>query len=224
MGYIIMEINYIGRNKIRCALTEQEIKELGFNIDEIIGDSDTTRQFMRVVLNLVEEQGKIQVDAISPTVRAELLQDHSMAITFGEESDTVFKSFVDTVSQIMSQIEPEQMERIKKRRGEKEEQTQKRAAEQMICALQFASLDHIRRMSRVCFPDKIPDSSLYKLKDRFYLILDFAGFSKEEMRPFAFGTVEYDEEHYSDMVRIAYIREQGTCIMRKAAVETLMQL
>lgn len=78
-----MKIERIGENKIRCALTEEEIRELGFDIDDIIGNSETTQQFMRVVLGLVEEQENISMENISPMVKAELLQNHSMAITFG---------------------------------------------------------------------------------------------------------------------------------------------
>ncbi|MDD7637494.1 MAG: adaptor protein MecA, partial [Clostridiales bacterium] len=61
-----MEIKRIGENKVRCALTEDEIRELGFDIDEIIGNSETTQQFMRVVLGLVEEQEHINIEDISP--------------------------------------------------------------------------------------------------------------------------------------------------------------
>ena len=67
MDGIRMEIEHIGGNKIRCALTEQEIRSLGFDIDEIIGDSETTQEFMRAVLGLVEEQEHIQVDGLSPS-------------------------------------------------------------------------------------------------------------------------------------------------------------
>lgn len=38
-----MEIEHIGDNKIRCALTEQEIESLGYDIDEIIANSDSRR-------------------------------------------------------------------------------------------------------------------------------------------------------------------------------------
>ena len=34
-----MEIKRVGENKIRCALTEDEIREMGFDIDEIIGNA-----------------------------------------------------------------------------------------------------------------------------------------------------------------------------------------
>ena len=50
-----MEIEHIGDNKIRCALTEQEIESLGYDIDEIIANSEITQEFMHTVLELVEE-------------------------------------------------------------------------------------------------------------------------------------------------------------------------
>ena len=50
-----MEIKRVGENKIRCALTEDEIRKMGFDIDEIIGNGEATQKFMRVVLKIVEE-------------------------------------------------------------------------------------------------------------------------------------------------------------------------
>lgn len=237
-----MDIKRIGENKIRCALTEDEIQELGFDIDEIISDSETTQKFMRVVIELVEEQEHVNMENISPMVKAELLQNHSMAITFGADTEVSFKDLMNTMSHLMSQFEPELLEEIKRtaeQEGQKEqkeletESTQKasresytgrRKAEPMVCALRFAELSDMIHMSRVCFPAKLPKNSLYKMQGKYYLILDFTGFTKEEMRPFAFGTVEYDEAHYSDSGQIAHIMEQGACIMKSEALEMLMQL
>lgn len=64
-----MEIEHIGDNKIRCALTEQEIESLGYDIDEIIANSEITQEFMHTVLELVEEQEHIQMEGISPMVK-----------------------------------------------------------------------------------------------------------------------------------------------------------
>lgn len=232
-----MDIERIGENKIRCALTEEEINQLGFDIDEIIGNSETTQQFMRVVLGLVEEQENISMENISPMVKAELLQNHSMAITFGEESELSFKDLVDTMSHIISQLDAKR-EALHEKFGETSdaETTEKQDAKQpkskavkkkpepMICALKFATLENMQRMSKVCFPGKVPRSSLYKFADEYYLILDFTGFTKDEMRPFAFGTVEYDDGHYSDMGQIAHFMEQGSCIIKSEALQMLMQL
>ena len=45
-----MEIERLGENKIRCALSEEEIREMGYNIDEIIGNTEVTQEFMRAVV------------------------------------------------------------------------------------------------------------------------------------------------------------------------------
>lgn len=252
-----MEIKRIGENKIRCALTEAEIQDLGFDIDEIIGNNEMTQKFMRAILSIVEEKENISLDSVSPMVKAELLQDHSMAITFGGESDLTFKSLVDTVNHLVSQMEQGSLkdkqavveEFLKNLKPDKNTQNavqsaaedaaqdavqpevpggkengNERFGESMVCALRFAALEDLIAMSHVCFPGKVPESSLYKAKGSYFLILDFSGFDKTEMRPFAFGTVEYDDGHFSEPGQIAFIREQGNCIVRNHALQMLMEL
>ena len=214
-----MEIEHIGDNKIRCALTEQEIESLGYDIDEIIANSEITQEFMHTVLELVEEQEHIQMEGISPMVKAELLQDHSMAITFGADKEVSLRDLVNTVSHMISQLDPDA---ASGKTAKAEEGNAQAAADTADTAA--AAGTHMRRMSLLAFRGKIPKSSLYKMDGAYYLILDFTGFAKEEMRPFAFGTIEYDDAHYSDQGHIAHIREQGICIMKKQALEMLMQL
>ncbi len=237
-----MEIRRLGGNKIRCALTEKEIRDMGFEIDEIIGNSEITQKFMRVVLTLVEEQADISLENVSPMVKAELLQDHSMAITFGGESDLTFRSLMEMVNQLVHQMDPGKVEefvnlsREEKQAAvdeflqnfhaqeEKQKAGKKRGGEPMICALRFESMEDMISMSRVCFPERVPESSLYKMEDGYYLILDFTDFSRSEMRPFAFGTAEYDSGHFSGDARIAHIREHGACIIKSEALQMLMRL
>ena len=44
-----MEIKRVGENKIRCALTEDEIREMGFDIDEIIGNGEATQKKLQII-------------------------------------------------------------------------------------------------------------------------------------------------------------------------------
>lgn len=176
------------------------------------------------------------MEGISPMVKAELLQDHSMAITFGADKEVSLQDLVKTVSHMISQLDPDaapgKTAKTEKGNAQTAADTADTAAaagthkrtDPMICALRFSSFENMRRMSLLAFRGKIPKSSLYKMDGAYYLILDFTGFAKEEMRPFAFGTIEYDDAHYSDQGHIAHIREQGICIMKKQALEMLMQL
>ena len=197
-----MEIKRVGENKIRCALTEDEIREMGFDIDEIIGNGEATQKFMRVVLKIVEEQENISLENISPMVKAELLSDHSMAITFGGDSDLSFQQLMDAISDLVGQMTPEKMQEF--RNLSKEERQ----------GVLDAFLDQ----------KKDTQSSLFRLEGAYYLIMDFSKFSRDEMRAFAFGAVEYDAGRISEIGQISYIREHGDCIVKKEALQTLMAL
>lgn len=221
-----MEIKRIGENQIRCALTEEEIHEMGFDIDDIIGNTETTQKFMRVVLNLVEEKEQVNLDHISPMVRAELLQDHSMAITFGGESDMNFKNLVDTVSKLLGHMAPEKpKEKEKKPVVSPNMADDDRFNERVPFALEFCKLDDVIRMCSLFEgEERMPQSKLYKLENHYYLLMDFIHFSKEELRPLIFAAVEYDHAHFADAAQIAYVEEHGNCIAKNQAIETLMKL
>ena len=92
-----MEIERLGENKIRCALSEEEIREMGYNIDEIIGNTEVTQEFMRAVVELVEEQGNISMQNISDI---EELSDSELQVirrTFAgsQHGDHVWRRFRD---------------------------------------------------------------------------------------------------------------------------------
>lgn len=253
-----MEIKRIGENKIRCALTEDEIRDMGFEIDDIIADGETIQKFMKVVLHRVEQEENISLDNISPVVRAELLPDHSMAITFGGESEMSFKDLMETINRMLGRLDPEKIKNFAKLSPEekqamvkefvdgmdeeerdhgkaslKEEASagaenkagkKKKPADPMVCALRFTSMDEMIAMSQRCFSDSLPKSSLYKLEEAYYLVLDFTGMAREKMYSFAFAALEYNQGHYSDSGQISYLTEHGNCIMKKSAIEMLMQL
>ena len=241
-----MEIKRLGENKIRCALTEEEIKEMGFDIEEIIGNGDETQQFMRLLLKLIEEQENINLDNISPMVKAELLSDHSMALTFGGDSEMNFKDLMQAINQLMDHMTPDRMEEFKgmskeekqsildsyleqkeqktERKEKTEEKSTKGKESPMRCALMFHGMEAMTQMCRACFGECMPVSALYQLEGDYFLLLDFRGFEKDEMRAFAFAAVEYDEGHISKESQIAYIVEHGRCIVKKEAIQMLMAL
>ena len=74
------------------------------------------------------------------------------------------------------------------------------------------------------FTEKMPTSSLYKFQQKYYLVMDLIHFSREELRPFAFTIVEYNNCRYAEVGQIAFIKEHGKCIVENEALQTLMQL
>lgn len=217
-----MEIKRLKDNQIRCALTEEEIIEMGFNIDDIIGNGEVTQKFMRVVLEKIEEQESIDVGHISPMVRAELMPDHSMTITFGGISPEDKKGMLNRIMEMMDQLSGRQSDEEEKLELEAEEEA---ALEDTKLALEFLSIEEAVRVSQVFLgKEKVPFSSFYKMKDKYYLIMEFEGFSKEEMKALAFMVVEYGNRRIVENAGIAFVKEHGKCILEKDAVLDLMQL
>ena len=224
-----MEIKRLKDNQIRCALTEEEIIEMGFNIDDIIGNGEVTQKFMQVVLEKVEEQESIDVGHISPMVRAELMPDHSMAITFGGISPEEKKGMLNRIMEMMEELSGKQSEgetALADSQTEKEVENEKESIqEDAKLALEFSTIDEAVRISKVFIgKEKLPFSSFYKMKDKYYLIMEFEGFVKAEMKTLAFTIVEYGNRRIAETAGIAFIKEHGKCILAKDAVSSLMQL
>lgn len=217
-----MEIKRLKDNQIRCALTEEEIVEMGFSIDDIIGNGEITQKFMQVVLEKVGEQEAIDVGHISPMVRAELMPDHSMAITFGGISPEDKKGMLNRIMEMMEELSGRQNEEEALAAPQAE---QKAIQEDTKLALEFLSIDEAVRISKVFLEkEKVPASSFYKMKDKYYLIMEFEGFTKTEMKALAFTIVEYGNRRFAEKAGIAFIKEHGKCILSKDAVFDLMQL
>ena len=237
-----MDIKRLNENQIRCALTEAEIEEMGFTIDEIIGNGEMTQKFMRVVLEKVEEQEAIDVELLSPMVRAELLPDHSMAITFGGITEEEKKGMFGKILEMMNQMagkngQPGQdmnaKQEILSQKEEKDTfenrietlESEETFIESTPLALEFAEIkDAVRMCKLFSGKEKVPQSSFYKMDEKYFLIMDYKGFSKHEIKPMAFTAVEYNNRRIATVTGIAYIKEHGKCIMAQDAICDLLQL
>ena len=237
-----MDIKRINDNQIRCALTEAEIEEMGFTIDEIIGNGETTQKFMRVVLEKVEEQEAIDIELLSPMVRAELLPDHSMAITFGgiteEEKKGMFGKILEMMNQMAGKVGQPETEAMTEPKTPSQKiesdtfenqmealETEEIFAESTPLALEFEKIEDAVRICKLfAGKEKVPQSSFYKMDEKYYLIMEYQGFSKQEIKPLAFMAVEYNHHRIASPTGISYIKEHGKCILAQDAICDLIQL
>ena len=230
-----MDIKRLKGNQIRCALTEAEIEEMGFSIDEIIGNGETTQRFMKVVLEKVEEQEAIDVELLSPMVRAELLPDHSMAITFGGITEEEKKGMFGKILEMMNQMAAKPQDVSEQNDAdvavsEFEEQLDEHGGDEVfkestLLALECDNIDDAVRVSKLFSgKEKVPQSSFYKTDEKYYLIMEYKGFSKQEIKPLAFTAVEYNNRRIATPAGIAYIKEHGKCILAQDAILDLVQL
>ncbi|MGN0352617.1 MAG: adaptor protein MecA [Roseburia sp.] len=215
-----MDIRRLGENTVRCTLSEDEIHDMGFEIDEIISDTSKTQEFMQEVLEVVEETENIRFEKLSPMVQAELLPNHQLAVTFGAEGEAEIRSIVDTIRQMMNGVASGKSEESKKQKEIVEEEAEGRK----VCSLCFSTMNEVIQFSKSSMGLKLPMSALYRLKEEYELILDFTDFTDDEIKSYAFVTGEYGKHYEFGEARVAYIMEHGNRILDKEAIEVLSTL
>ena len=71
---------------------------------------------------------------------------------------------------------------------------------------------------------EIPNNSLYKYSDEYYLIMDLSDSQEAEVKALSMLTDEYVTDIQVGGQRAAFIEEHGECIVSDDAVTTLSQL
>lgn len=212
-----MDIRRLGEYTVRCTLSEDEIHDMGFEIDEIISDTSKTQEFMQEVLEVVEETENIRFEKLSPMVQAELLPNHQLAVTFGAEGEAEIKSIVDTIRQMMNGVGTKKQ---KEQDVVSPEQQPEREGRK-VCSLCFPTMEETIQFSKSSTGLKLPKSALYRLQEEYEMILDFTEFTEDEIKSYAFVTGEYGKHYEFGEARVAYIMEHGSRILEKEAIEVL---
>lgn len=50
-----MKFSKIGKHTIRCVISEQEIQDLGYTIEEIMSNGERTQEFMNQIFDMAEQ-------------------------------------------------------------------------------------------------------------------------------------------------------------------------
>ena len=246
---VFMDIKKINENQVRCAITEEEIAEMGFDINAVIANTEETQKFMRVLLEKIEEQEVIDIDRLSPMVRAELFPDHTMNIIFGSGGDInpkqMFDELVDMfegwdkLKKLSSKDKKEADQKIAKEKEASEavdnvlgkevnpfhkegDETETGFSDYTVLALECDTLDKVIYLSRLFA--EVPMNELYKMEENYYLLMDLSFLSKEKFRPVAFAATEYGCRPIATEKALAHIREHGKCIIKEDAIGKLKQV
>ena len=192
-----MEFSRVGQHTIKCVISEEEIIELGFSMDEIMGNGERTQAFMNQIFDMAEKEFETKFDMGIKTVRADFLPDHTLSLTFSEHPGAggMVEHLKDIVNGLLNSIPSEKWEEIKAAKESLQEK-QKKADEadenrDVIAVLEFMDMETVIRFSKMVVLHKIPLNRLFKYDGRFYLLLDLMDTSEENMQRLSVVTDEY---------------------------------
>lgn len=249
-----MEFSREGNHTIRCIITEDEILELGYTIDEIISNGVRTQEFMNQIFDMAEREFETKFDMGLKTVRADILPDHTLSLTFSEHPGTegMMEHIKDIVNGILGSIPKQKLDEIKNKANLEDvaeivkktktasqaggENAKKKAGTgadlddksketiKIIALFAFEELDTVMRYAKQVQMESLPFNQLYKFEDAYFLMMDMTGCTETEVRSLSALTDEYSADVFVGSEKRAFIYEHGTCILKERAIEQLREV
>lgn len=222
-----MEFSREGNHIIRCVITEEEIEELGYTIDDIISNGARTQEFMNRIFDMAEQELDTKFDLGVKSVRADIMPDHTISLTFSEHPGTegVMEHIKDIVNGILNTIPKQKWDEIKAIK-DSDEASSKTDGDVMnppkiIVLFVFEDLDILMRYAKLVKMNPMPYNQLYKFEGVYFLIIDMSDCEEEEVRRLSALTDEYAADIFVGAEKRAFIYEHGTAILKERAIEQL---
>lgn len=223
-----MEFSRLGEHTIKCVISEAEIIELGFSMDDIMGNGERTQAFMNQIFDMAEKEFQTKFDMGIKTVRADFLPDHTLSLTFSEHPATngMMEHLKDIVNGLINSIPAEKWEEIKaaKEKAATELSGEEEKDGENLVMLQFEVLDTVMRFAKQVTMEDVPFNCLYKYNGRFYLMLDLSFATEEQAQSLSVLADEYVSDIWEGRERLAFLEEHAEVIMREEAIEGLRQI
>lgn len=236
-----MKFSKVGEHTIKCIISEQEIDELGYSVDDILTNGVRTQEFMNHIFDLAEQEFQMKFDMGIKTVRADFLPDHTVALTFSEHPVSgMAEHLKDIVNGILNSIPQEKWEEMRQVSAELEN-AGKKAQEAMEAAgrgtaldymetvnivvdLTFSDMENLVEFAKNVAVEDIPQNALYKYKGEYHLIMDVSDCMEKQVERMSLLADEFACNIQVGADKIAHLKEHGKRIMKAQAVEQLRQL
>lgn len=218
-----MEFSRVGKNTINCLITEDEIQDLGFTVEEIVTNAERTQAFMNQIFELAEREFEIKFEMGVKTVQVEFRSDHTLSLTFSEypAAEGMMEHLRDIIGGLLSAIPPEKLLGAK---GQLAAAGDTDLAKEIFVMLNFAEMDTVIRFAKSIQVTELPKSWLVKEKGAYYLVMELKGYPENEMKRLSLLSDEYASVVEVGEKRWAYLREHGKMVITGNALESLREL
>lgn len=229
-----MEFSREGKHTIRCVISEDEILELGYTMDEIISNGARTQEFMNQIFDMAEQEFETKFDMGIKTVRADVLPNHTLSLTFSEHPGTegMMEHIKDIVNGLLGEIKSkaqsgdivaitDAMKKPTDVAAEVKKGADSAEPVKIIALFAFEDMDILMRYAKQVTLENLPFNQLYKFEDVYFLMMDMTDCEELDVKRLSALTDEYSADVFVGTEKRAFIYEHGTPILKERALEQL---
>ena len=202
-----MEFSRIGEHTIKCVISEEEIYDLGYTMDEIMSNGERTQEFMNQIFDMASEEFGTDFNSGIKTVRADFLADHTLSLTFSEHPAT-----------------EGMMEHLKDIVNKKGRTTAKKQDMVSVVMFIFEKFDVAVRFAKMIKGLPMPFSQLFKFEGEYFMSMDLSGYDEHELEKMSVIADEYADDIIAGADKRAFLMEHAKVILDDKAIESLAQL
>ena len=151
-----MEFSRIGEHTIKCVISEEEIYDLGYTMDEIMSNGERTQEFMNQIFDMASEEFGTDFNSGIKTVRADFLADHTLSLK-------------DIVNGLLNSLPAEAAENEKNKKGRT---TAKKQDMVSVVMFIFEKFDVAVRFAKMIKGLPMPFSQLFKFEGEYFMSMD----------------------------------------------------
>ncbi len=214
-----MKFSRIGKDMVRCVLTEQDMIENDVKLEDFFKNREKIHGFLEKIVEQAREEIGYEANGGMLAMQLMPLPNKGLSITFSENSEESFGNMMEHIKDMIVD-DADETEDIQDTADDKK--SRKNAPR----IFRFNRLEDIEEYASAVPLDKMIKSSVYKFENdnSYYLILKKGKLKKKVYETLCFQALDYAELISDNSAQAANIQEHAKVIIKKNALGILKEL
>lgn len=215
-----MTFKRIGKDTVRCVLTEQDMIENGLKIEDFFKDKDKIHDFLESIVEQAREEVGYELQSGMLAMQVMPLPDKGLAITFSENAQDSLNSMLDQMKEAASNDD------LVDNELENDVPQDKRQKKLEGRLYRFQSMKDVEAFCKSCTTDKVGKSMLFKDSHDglYYMIIRKGKLSKKVYEGLCFEALDYSELVSDNPAFLVNLQEHETPIIKKNAIGIIKKI
>ncbi len=107
-----MDFQRIDKNTVQCHMTEEEMNEYGFQIEDFFTNQEKSREFLEQIVERAEEEVGYEVESGMISMQLVRLPDNSLMITFSDHGEDGLQNMLQHLQNLAGMIDESAIEAV----------------------------------------------------------------------------------------------------------------
>lgn len=211
----------IGKDMVRCILTEQDMIDNGLEVEDFFKDKEKVQGFLENIVEQAREEVGYEMKSGMLALQVMPLPNKGLAITFSENSEQGLSDVLSQIKEIANDIISDGNGISDSEQVEEKVIRSKKTDGRLYC---FDTMDSVMEFSKACPIDKVAKSTLYKVDRKYYMVLKKGKISKKMYDVISFSALEYGELVSDDYAFIVNFQEHNDPVIKKNSIGILKKI